>query len=75
MLVAEYEKVSISMPSDMVAGLKEQVGSGGVSAYVTEAVRHRMQMDGLRELVERMEKKHGPADEAKVQAIIDEYFT
>ncbi|WP_459985653.1 ribbon-helix-helix domain-containing protein [Nocardioides sp. AN3] len=73
--MAEYVKVSISMPGDLVEQVKERAGSGGVSAYVTDAVRHRMQMEGLRDLVERMEAKHGPADETKVQAIIDEYFT
>lgn len=75
MIVAEYVKVSISMPSDLVDDLKEHVGAGGVSAYVAEAVRHRMQMDGHRELLTRMEAEHGAADKGEVKAIIDQYLS
>jgi hypothetical protein len=74
-MAAEYQKISISMPVETIELLKDRAGPRGVSAYVADAVRHRLQMDGLAELVAEMEAKHGPADEAEVQHIIDEYFT
>ena len=73
--MAEYVKVSISMPSDMVAGLKEKVGAGGVSAYVTEAVKVQLQMDMLDEVLADMEAKHGPVDAQKVREIEERYFS
>lgn len=75
MLVAEYQKISISMPIETIGLLKDRAGPRGVSAYVADAVNHRLRMDGLAELVAEMEATHGPADEAEVQRILDEYFT
>jgi hypothetical protein len=74
-MAAEYQKISISMPADVIERLKERAGPRGVSAYVNDAVQHRLQMDGLAELVAEMEAEHGPADRVEVQRIIDEYFT
>jgi hypothetical protein len=54
-----------------VVGLKGmRVGSRGFSTDVAAAVAHQLRRDSLREAIERMETKHGPADEADVQAAI-----
>lgn len=74
-IVADYVKVSISMPSELVANVKEHAGAGGVSAYVTEAVKHRLEMEGLAEIVAEMEERYGPPDPVEVQHIIDRYFS
>ncbi|MFC4377173.1 ribbon-helix-helix protein, CopG family [Nocardia halotolerans] len=43
-------KVTISLPDDLLESIRERADERGVSAYVTEAVRHRDAMDRLREL-------------------------
>ncbi|MFE2496329.1 hypothetical protein [Streptomyces scopuliridis] len=52
-------KYSISIPEDLAETVRKQVGPGGFSAYVTEALRHRLAMDRLTELVVDHEARHG----------------
>jgi hypothetical protein len=74
-IVAEYVKVSISMPGDLIESLKERAGPGGVSAYVTEAVQLQLQMEWLDEVITEMEAEHGPADMQKVRELEEKYFS
>jgi hypothetical protein len=74
-IVAEYVKMSISMPRDLVESLKELAGPGGVSAYVTEAVQLRLQMEWLDGVIAEMEAEHGPVDMAKVRELEEKYFS
>ncbi|MER6999729.1 hypothetical protein [Streptomyces sp. NPDC000410] len=53
-------KYSISIPEDLAETVKAKVGSGGFSAYVTEAVRQQMAMDKLSEIVDDHEVRFGP---------------
>ncbi|MFF1453621.1 hypothetical protein ACFVYF_36595 [Streptomyces sp. NPDC058274] len=68
------ENISVSMPSELLGALRTRTGKRGVSAYVTEAVRHQLAMDGLAEIVASYEAEHEPLSEAEVQAAQRELF-
>lgn len=68
------ENISVSMPSELVDALRSRTGKRGVSAYVTEAVRHQMAMDGLAEIVAAHEAEHGPLTEEEIQSAHRELF-
>jgi hypothetical protein len=53
-------KVSISMPESLILQVRERVGSGSFSRYVTEAVMRQLQMDNLDDLIADYVSRHGP---------------
>lgn len=62
------------MPTDLVDALRSRTGKRGVSAYVTEAVRHQIAMDGLSEIVSAHEAEYGPLGEEEVQSAHEDLF-
>ena len=62
----EYEMQSVSMPKATVAEVRDPVGNGEFSAYVTDAVQRQLRRDALAEILGRIEAKHGTVDEAKI---------
>ncbi|MDO3650192.1 hypothetical protein [Nocardia mangyaensis] len=61
-------KVTITLPDDLLESIRERADERGVSAYVTEAVRHRDAMDKLRELGEFLDTEYGPAPPEDIDA-------
>jgi hypothetical protein len=53
-------KVSVSLPDSLIRRVKERVGSGSFSRYVTEAVMRQIQMDNLDDLIADYVSRHGP---------------
>ncbi|PJN26988.1 hypothetical protein [Kitasatospora sp. CB02891] len=68
------ENISVSMPSDLIAELRTRAGRRGVSSYITEAVRHRLAMDGLAEIVASHEADHGALTEQEIEEARRELF-
>lgn len=68
------ENISVSLPADLLAVLRERAGKRGLSSYITEAVRHQLEMDGLAEIVAAQESEHGPLTEAEIEAASRELF-
>jgi len=66
--------LSVSLPTDVVGMLKARAGPRGVSAYITEAVRHRLAMEGLDDIVRDYEATRGPLDEAMVRGFTRDVF-
>ncbi len=64
----------MSMPSDLAGAVRARTGRRGVSAYITEAVRHQLAMDGLAEIVAAHEATHGPLTEREVETAHRELF-
>lgn len=62
------------MPTELVDALRTRTGKRGVSAYITEAVRHQMAMDGLSEIVASHEAEHGPLSEEEIQSAENDLF-
>ena len=54
------QKVSVSMPEDLAAAVRERTGPGGFSRYVTEATERRLQHDALGELLDELDAEFGP---------------
>ncbi|MFE3546011.1 hypothetical protein ACFXK0_23880 [Nocardia sp. NPDC059177] len=60
-------KVTITLPDDLLESIRERADERGVSAYVTEAVRHRDAMDKLRELGDFLDSEYGGVPAAEVE--------
>jgi hypothetical protein len=54
------QKVSVSMPEDLAAAIRERTGPGGFSRYVTEAVERRFRHDRLGDLLDELDAEFGP---------------
>jgi hypothetical protein len=67
------QKVSVSMPEDLAAAVRERTGPGGFSRYVTEAVEERLRLEGLEELSAYLEAKYGPIPEDLIQEAMREW--
>ncbi|WP_278264566.1 hypothetical protein [Nocardia sp. AG03] len=66
--------VSVSLPVDVLTAVRDRAGRRGVSAYITEAVRHQLEMDGLAEIVTDFETTHDPLTEDEIAAAADDMF-
>ncbi|GGN85567.1 hypothetical protein [Nocardia rhizosphaerihabitans] len=66
--------VSVSLPSDLLSAVRDRAGKRGLSAYVAEAVRHQLEMDGLAEIVADFESSREPLTDAEVEAAAEEMF-
>ncbi|MEV4323848.1 CopG family transcriptional regulator [Microbispora rosea] len=62
------KKYSVSLPEQLAEAIRAQVGPGGFSAYVTEALEQRMAMDRLREIVADFETDNDPLTREEIDA-------
>lgn len=53
-------KVSVSMPEDLTAAVRERVGGGAFSRYVTEATSERLRLEMLDEYLRELDDQYGP---------------
>jgi hypothetical protein len=67
------QKVSVSMPEELTAAVRERTGPGGFSRYVTEAVEERLRLERLDELSAYLEAKYGPVPEELIQEAMREW--
>jgi hypothetical protein len=67
------QKVSVSMPEELTAAVRERTGPGGFSHYVTEAVAERLRLEHLDELSAYLEDKYGPVPEELIQEAMREW--
>jgi hypothetical protein len=72
-LHGRVQKVSVSMPSELVEAIRAETGAGGFSRYVTDAAQRRLRREGLRRLLDELEAEYGPVDEAGVQEAMKEW--
>ncbi|QMU73356.1 hypothetical protein [Streptacidiphilus sp. P02-A3a] len=62
------KKYSVSLPEDIAEAVRAQVGPGGFSAYVAQAIEQRIAMDKLREVVEDFAVDNDPLTREEVEA-------
>lgn len=62
------KKYTVTLPEELAEEIREKVGPGGFSAYVTHAVRREFQNDKLGELVGLLEKEYGPVTDEELAA-------
>ncbi|WP_033312864.1 hypothetical protein RFN58_18830 [Streptomyces iakyrus] len=54
------KKYTVTLPEELAEEIRQEVGSGGFSSYVTRAIERQRELDRLGELVARLEHEHGP---------------
>ncbi|GGY21801.1 hypothetical protein GCM10010384_30520 [Streptomyces djakartensis] len=58
----------MTLPEELAEEIRQEVGSGGFSAYVTRAIEHQREQDRLGELVAWLEEEHGPVTDDELAA-------
>jgi hypothetical protein len=58
-LHGKVEKVSVSLPRELVEAIRARTGTGGFSRYVADAVQERFHHDQLGDLLDELEAEHG----------------
>ena len=53
-------RVTVTIDEDTLAELKQRVGPGEVSAFVVEALRHKLRIDPIKELLRQLDEMYGP---------------
>ena len=54
------QKVSVSMPEELSAAIRERTGPGEFSRFVTEAAEKRLRNELLGEYLDELDRVHGP---------------
>lgn len=54
------QKVSVSMPEELTAAIRERTGPGGFSRFVSEAAEQRLRTESLGDLLAEMDEIYGP---------------
>jgi len=54
------EKVSASLDTDVMEEVRAMVGPRGVSAFLNQAAREKLQHDRILALLDELDEKHGP---------------
>ncbi|MGI5426577.1 hypothetical protein [Streptomyces sp. CA-179760] len=53
------KKYTVTLPEELAEEIRQDVGPGGFSAYVTRAIERQRERDRLGELVSWLEGEHG----------------
>jgi hypothetical protein len=67
------QKVSVSMPEELTAGVRARTGPGGFSHYVTEAVEERLRLELMDEYAAELEAANGPLTPEELRAAMREW--
>ncbi|MFE1903332.1 hypothetical protein ACFW96_06650 [Streptomyces gardneri] len=62
------KKYTVTLPEELAEEIRREVGQGGFSAYVTQAIQRQREQDRLGELVDWMEDEFGPVTEDELAA-------
>ena len=54
-----YEKVSVTLPADLLDEIRGKVGPGNLSRFLTEAAEEKQRHEALDEWLARMDSEHG----------------
>jgi Arc/MetJ-type ribon-helix-helix transcriptional regulator len=60
------KKYTVTLPEELAEAIRKEVGAGGFSRYVTEAVERQRERDRLGELVDWLETEYGPVTESEM---------
>jgi Arc/MetJ-type ribon-helix-helix transcriptional regulator len=57
------QRITITVDEHVVQELRDRVEAGEVSAYIVEALRHKLRIDPVNEMLQQLDTLHGPLDE------------
>jgi Arc/MetJ-type ribon-helix-helix transcriptional regulator len=60
------KKYTVTLPEELAEAIRAEVGTGGFSRYVTQAIERQHERDRLGELVDWMEAEYGPVSDAEM---------
>ncbi|MFI2374860.1 hypothetical protein ACH5AO_07295 [Streptomyces sp. NPDC018964] len=60
------KKCTVTLPEELAEAIRAEVGPGGFSRYVTQAIERRREQDRLGEAVAWWEEEYGGATEAEL---------
>ncbi len=60
-------RITVTIDEETFDELKQRVGPGELSAYVVEALRHRLRIDPIEELLAQLDSIHGPLTEGDLE--------
>jgi hypothetical protein len=70
---SRVQKVSVSMPEDLVAAVRERTGAGGFSRYVAEAVEERLRLDLMDQYAAELDAANGPVTPEELEEALREW--
>ena len=53
-------KLSVSVPNELAAAVRKRVGARGLSGFVSRALAHELEREGIGVLLGELEEKLGP---------------
>lgn len=62
------KKYTVTLPEELAEAIRAEVGPGGFSRYVTQAIERRREQERLGELVDWLETEYGPVTEDELAA-------
>jgi hypothetical protein len=60
------KKYTVTLPEELAEAIRAEVGPGGFSRYVTQAIELQRERNRLGQLVDWMELEYGPVSEAEM---------
>jgi hypothetical protein len=57
-------KLSVSVPGELAIAVRKRVGARGLSGFVSRALAHELEREGVRALLAELEEKIGPPPKA-----------
>jgi Arc/MetJ-type ribon-helix-helix transcriptional regulator len=60
------KKYTVTLPEELAEAIRAEVGPGGFSRYVTQAIERQREHERLGELVDWLETEYGPVTEAEL---------
>ena len=60
-------RITVTVDSETLAELRQRVGPGEVSAFVVEALRHKLRIDPIKELLRQLDEMYGQLTELELK--------
>jgi Arc/MetJ-type ribon-helix-helix transcriptional regulator len=67
------KKYTVTLPEELAEAIRAEVGPGGFSRYVTQAIERRREQERLREAVDWWESEYGEITEAELAEVEAEH--
>jgi hypothetical protein len=67
------EKLSISMPHELVRVARKRAGRRGLSSFVTRAVARELEREALGDFLDELDEALGPVPEAELKRVRREW--